>query len=602
MIPGQEVGAQESLERLNEAFEWLRSGPITNLKPILPLLLNLRGKPFTLDSHFPFEPFFSTFKSRWTVWKTARQVGKSTALAAQGVVQSNCLPFFNTLYVTPLYEMIRRFSANYVRGFIEQSPVRQLFVDSSSNNSVLQRSFRNNSNMFFSFAFLDAERTRGINASALNLDEAQDIDSSLIPIMREVLSASEWRLEQYTGTPKTLDGTMERLWSQSSQAEWIIRCEACHYWNIPSLDQHLDAMTGPDIVVREISEAMPGVVCAKCGQPIRPRSGHWEHRYPDRRLDFAGYHIPQLIMPMHYSDPEKWALLLAKRRGFGNTTTAAYYNECCGESYERGAKLVTVTELKAAAVLHENKYQIALQHLRPYKRRILAVDWGGGGEDEVSFTVAAVLGMRDDGKIDVIFGWRSLTPHDHFGEARQILKIMHDFHCSHLVHDFSGAGTLRETIINAAGLDIHQLIPVSYIRSSIGPLMKLVTENDSTGQRWHYRVDKSRSLGLVCNLIKKQWIRFFAYDYQGVGQEGLLHDFLALVEDKTSTRLGGDIYTIIRGARSGPDDFAQAVNIGACALYYQEQRWPDLAAIDRLTLTREQLAAVQPPKVQDWNE
>lgn len=426
--------------------------------------------------------------------------------------------------------------------------------------------------------------------------QCQDLDRDFIPIIRETMSASDWALEQYTGTPKTLDGTLASLFSQSSQAEWVIRCDACNYWNIPALEHDLDAMTGPNIVTRDISEESPGVVCAQCGRPVFPRTGRWVHRRPELRHDFAGYHVPQLIMPMHYANPEKWAILLGKRQGFGNTTTAVYYNECCGESYDSGAKLVTLTEIKAAAVLQENTLDNAVKALNTnrYTSRILSIDWGGGGDEEISFTTAALLGLQPDGKIDVLFGWRSLTPHDHFGEVRRLLQIMSRARCTHAVHDYSGAGATRETIMVSAGMPAQNLVPISYVRAASGPLMRLIEANEATGQRTHFRVDKARSLVLTCNLIKRGWIRFFAYDYIGPGQEGLLHDFLALTESKVDTRLGTDIYTVIRSARGGPDDFAQAVNIGVCALYWQQKKWPDMAEVDRLTLTPEQLAAVTP--------
>jgi len=49
-----------------------------------------------------------------------------------------------------------------------------------------------------------------------------------------------------------------------------------------------------------------------------------------------------------------------------------------------------------------------------------------------------------------------------------------------------------------------------------------------------------------------------------------------LVEDKTDSRIGRDIYTIIRKANQ-PDDFAHTVNMGACALWYKAGKWPDMS-------------------------
>jgi hypothetical protein len=91
-----------------------------SLEPILPLVLNLNGKPYSINNHYPFAPLFRVLMPKNQVWCTGRQVSKSTSLAAHGVVVANSVPFFKTLFITPLYEQIRRFSNNYVRPFISR--------------------------------------------------------------------------------------------------------------------------------------------------------------------------------------------------------------------------------------------------------------------------------------------------------------------------------------------------------------------------------------------------------------------------------------------------------------------------------------------------
>ena len=73
----------ESTQRLFAASHLLSKARCVTLKPLLPLLLNLKGKPYHLDNHFPFEPFFRTRMPRMTLLKTGRQVSKSTSLASQ---------------------------------------------------------------------------------------------------------------------------------------------------------------------------------------------------------------------------------------------------------------------------------------------------------------------------------------------------------------------------------------------------------------------------------------------------------------------------------------------------------------------------------------
>ena len=113
-------------------------------------------------------------------------------------------------------------------------------------------------------------------------------------------------------------------------------------------------------------------------------------------------------------------------------------------------------------------------------------------------------------------------------------------------------------------------------------MMRFIPASDAH-PRHHYKVDKARSLVLTCSQIKAGKLLFFDYDYKGEDQSGLLHDFLALVEDKLDSRMGRDIYTIIR-QQNMSDDFAQAVNFGCCALWHMTQSFPTLVDIEDYNL------------------
>lgn len=550
---------------------------------------------------------------KMTLLKTGRQVSKSTSLASQGVLFSNCIPHFSTLYITPLFEMIRRFSQNYVAPFIETSPVGKLFSGQSTVNNVLQRTFKNRSQMIFSFAYLDAERTRGISADKNVIDEVQDLDITFLPIIHETISASQaWGLIQYAGTPKTMDNTIERLWIDSSMAEWMIQCPrgGCGHWNIPALEYDLLKMIGP--VHDNISNKCPGIVCAKCQKPVNPRppyqggTGRWVHRHQDRRWSFAGYHVPQIIMPMHYADQEKWQALIDKRDGRGNTPIHVFYNEVCGESWDSGSKLVTVTDLRKAACLSwECRVDSARDHIDGYLHRFCAVDWGGGGVNKgksdlalQSYTSIAVCGLRPDGRVDVIYGFRSLHPHNHVREAKIIMGIMSTFRCSHLVHDYTGAGTVRETVIRQAGLNLNNVLPVAYTGSAKGSLVSFKPATDDH-PRHHYTMDRNRALNYCCQFIKSGVLRFFQYDYRGSSDVGLMHDFLNLIEDKKESGGGRDSYKILRDP-SGPDDFAQAVTMGTMMLFQIRGQWPDLSAYEDIQISEDVVMSSQAAKIFDW--
>lgn len=576
-------------------------GAFPSLEPILPLILNLNGRPYTIRDHYPFGPLFRVLTPKNQVWKTGRQLSKSTSLAAHGIVVANAIPFFKTLYVTPLYEQIRRFSNNYVRPFIDQSPIKSQWTGSDTENSVLQRSFKNKSLMLFSFALLDADRVRGVSSDRMCIDEVQDMDPDHIPIIQETMSYSRFAISHFTGTPKSIDNPLEGLYKRSSQAEWFIPCHSCKHWNIPSIDHDLDAIIGPMNI--HISEKSPGTICAKCRKPINPRHGRWVHRHPDRRWQFAGYHVPQLILPLHFSDPEKWNTLLLKREGYGNMTQAQFYNEVLGESVDAGQKLISETELRGACILpwenHKEPDDKALANLNDYRTRVLAIDWGGGGEEGISFTVVAALGFRHDGTIDVLWAKRLLIGGDHLQEAVECMKWSTKFKCDFVAHDYTGAGTVRETVMVQAGFNLDRVLAMRLVRSASQDLI-VYKPPTAINHRAHYSLDKTRSLLYTCQAIKLKQIRFFQYDWSSQDAPGLIADFLALVENKAESRLGGDIYTITRNTLLS-DDFAQAVNIGCAGLWHINEAWPNFAQLAGIGRISARQAAAEEP-TDDWAE
>jgi hypothetical protein len=599
-------------ERVAAFRRLAESGRLRTMVPLLPLLLNLRGRPYTLTEHAPFEPVFNCRLPRELIVMSGRQVAKSTSSAARGVVLSNAIPFFSTLFITPLYEQVRRFSTQYVRPFIDQSPVKALWTGTTTENSVLQRSFKNLSKMFFSFALTDADRMRGIAADLICFDEVQDMLADLIPVVEEVLSHSKWRLKLFTGTPKTLDNTIEGLWQDSSQAEWCVPCGACGKLNVPAKSHDLDRMIGP--MSWDIGPGRPGTVCARpqCGKPIFPAKGRWVHRFEDRRWDFPGYHVPQLIMPIHYADPERWQELLGKREGRNNTSPATFDNEVLGVSCDQGVKLVTESDLKKAAVLPWRNDLLGreppvepMARLNDYMARVLGADWGGGGDSKkkegrsqiVSYTKYCVAGMKGDGKIDIIYGRKLLNPALQLEEATEVLKCYTTFRCDNLAHDYNGAGSGREALIVHAGLPMEAVVPMVYMATATQNIMHF-HRSEQKHSRDFWMLDKARALVLVCQMIKFGQVRFFAYDYDNKDNPGLLRDFLALTENKIEMARSRDVYTIQR-AIGQEDDFAHAVTFACCALWHRFG-WPDTAALANLKVSEQQLQQIAPSN--PWEE
>jgi hypothetical protein len=116
-------------------------------------------------------------------------------------------------------------------------------------------------------------------------------------------------------------------------------------------------------------------------------------------------------------------------------------------------------------------------NLNDYRTRVLAIDWGGGGEEGISFTVVAVLGFRHDGTIDVLWAKRLLIGGDHLQEAVECMKWSDRFNCDFVAHDYTGAGTVRETVMVQAGFNLDRVMAMRLVRSASRDLMVVQAAN-----------------------------------------------------------------------------------------------------------------------------
>lgn len=426
---------------------------------------------------------------------------------------------------------------------------------------------------------IETEKYHTLFAGGIAVHNCQDIDSSFIPIINETLSASDWDRRQYAGTPKTFDNTLEGLWEESSQAEWVIPCD-CGYWNIACTENDLLTM-----IQRE------GLSCAKCHKLVDSTRGHWEHRYADRINSFVGYHVPQPIMPMHYDvnpmtgTKDKWDSLFKAKNEMDKST---FYNEKLGESCDIRSSLLTRTDLQKASTLpHNNELRAAVKLAPKYLSRVLGIDWGGGGMKGTSYTTIAVLGFKPNGHIDVLYGERLSRCVDASEEVGAILHYMQAFRCDMLAHDFNGSGSVKEVLLLQAGLNPACLFPAVYMRATSKNMVTYKAAEQGIAGRPYYIVDKARSLVLLCELIKHGAFSFPQFK----SWESLSDDFLALVEDKHHVPRAGDVFLIDRKSTKS-DDFVHSVNFAALAYWHANQKYPDLSRLIGIKLTNAQAKAL----------
>lgn len=308
-----------------------------------------------------------------------RQVEKSTLLGNSCLSYLLMNPYFRALYVSPSNQQTKTFSRDRIAEPIELSP----FLKQTTNNrllkNVFEKKFVNHSQITLRFAFLNADRVRGIPTDLVVIDEFQDILLDNIPVIEECASHSDFKYFVYAGTPKSLDNSIEYYWARfSTQNEWVVPCrrhgtpkdKSSWHWNI--LDEENIGDTG--------------LICSKCRKPIisNDPDAKWSaiNPTPNVKNPFEGYRIPQIMVP--WID---WNDIRNKQRIYSR---AKFHNEVLGRSYDAGTRPLTRRDVQRNCwdELSMNFYKDVRQYCGQYPI-FMGIDWGSG---ENTYTVVCLGG------------------------------------------------------------------------------------------------------------------------------------------------------------------------------------------------------------------
>ena len=384
-----------------------------------------------------------------TLMKCGRQVEKSTTLGNK-IIGYCCLNnHFRALFVAPSAEQAKVFSNDRIADVINMSPLVKAYTNTALTNAVFHKKFINYSQLRLRYAYLTADRVRGIPADLINLDEIQDILVDNIPVIEECASHSDWKLFNYSGTPKSLDNTIEHYWSNfSTQNEWMVPCDrhgtprkpASWHWNILDEDN-----IGKD-----------GVVCDACKQQIDPfhPMARWASLNPitkdnQEKVTFEGYHIPQLMVPWIIGTKDGWQELLQKQERYSRQK---FYNEVLGLSYDSGTRPITRGQLKACC---QPNIRIGdYEHFRSItagQEVYAGIDWGTG---EGSYTVIALGSYLGTGTFNIFwihrFTGRDLEPPI---QLDRIDTILRNFQVTITGTDYGGGFDRNDHLVRTFGPD-----------------------------------------------------------------------------------------------------------------------------------------------------
>jgi hypothetical protein len=423
----------------------------------------LDGEDFLLDD-WPMHRAFYDGRYRRTLFKTSRQVAKSTTLANFSIIECSLIPHFSTMFVSPTKEQTVRFSNTRVGKTMRYSPIiSKYFLSTDLTDRVFHKQFTNGSEMLFTYGSDDADRLRGPSTDRNLFDEVQDLlYDPIITVGNETMANSPYAFETYAGTPKTMENTIQYLWDLSTQTEWVMKCDGCN------TSQFIDS---------EKSIGKNGPICLKCGKYINPFSGKWidinpvnETKDEDEDSKLKGFHLSQLIMPQNVplamegrggdalrTAQRRWKRILTK---YKESPPVVFRNEVLGVSDAIGTRMISKEELEELCSNRKLLQFPQTNTLVGITKCVAGVDWSGGGTTGVSRTVLWVWGWRQADQKLILMYYKVFPGQNPVHVVDEIASVCSGYRVELVVGD-AGEGHMANNLLRER-LSYHRVHQVQY--------------------------------------------------------------------------------------------------------------------------------------------
>lgn len=472
-----------------------------------------------------FLPFYNNTSIKCLL-KTGRQIGKTTSLAVKQLMKAVAKAYTELLTLLPLASQTKRFSRLYVDAIIRGSPVLGQRIDSSLSNTINLKEFNNGSNLHYWYAGENVDRTRSISVKEIYWDEIQDIIWNNIYAAEQCTSSVDKPQFSYSGTPKTVDNTIEALWQKSSQCEPVITCSRCNFENFCFIPG----------VYKMLQKA--GLSCQKCGKLLDMRDVYGYVYIPFDKSKvgiFDGYHIPQIFAPRNLSTG-RWNKIMLDYEDYSEFEFAT---EVLGISFDSGGRPITLEELKSCCTDRE------FGHARPgeHIKYIMGVDWGYATPR--SYTVMCILGVRPIGDYEVIFA-KKFKYRNRIDQRKELLTYFKQYGCEAMGVDH-GVG-LTDNLELRAATDPSKVYEYHYCGSHNKKILNFLPEH------LMFATDRTRTLSLMFNDMINKKILYPKYE----DIKPFFDDILSIYEGVREGPTGKNKY-YDRNPKL-PDDFAHALN------------------------------------------
>jgi hypothetical protein len=482
------IGIQDE-RKMSKRLPPVSPSEFTQVAFLMPRMDGMGHENFSFEGRRHMRRLYDT-QARRILLCCGRQVEKSTYIGNNIITRMCLISAYKALYVSPSATQTKTFSNDRIKEPIETSPVLQAYTTSMLSQNIFEKQFVNRSKVTLRYAFLNADRCRGIPAWELDIDEIQDVLSDNIPVIEQSTSHApdDFKRFVYAGTPKSLDNPIEYYRSgvskngrpMSTMGEWVVPCDAHggetgRYWNI----------------LGERNIGLKGLICEKCGAPINPQhpDAQWAMLVADGI--FESYRIPQIMVPWR-----SWDEILLDYSRYGRDR---FYNECLGISYDSGTRPLTTGQVKACCNPEVTMHPGVLEEFR--KAHLGQAIFGGidHGTGEHSYTVAC-MGVYAD-SIFRIFWIHRFTGEDTDPQIQmqKVVSIFRAFGVRVIGSDYGGGFANNNILLREFGqARVHRFQYAQRVKKKVFLNPQL--------QRW--MVHRSEVMSDVFAAIKRKQLEF----------------------------------------------------------------------------------------------
>jgi predicted nucleic-acid-binding Zn-ribbon protein len=328
----------------------------------------LKGKPFSFENrNYLLQPYRDESKN--IIFMKGRQVEMSEFSMNWLLNKLDVHPYTTGIHAFPRTGQAEKFTKQRLNSAISDSEYIRNWNDARNSEQVMRKFVKKADARGlepYNFYILGGtwesrkdtvgDAARGISLDFIVYDERQDHPDDVETVIGEGASHSEFKQTITLGTPKLPGIQFDQQWNVSDKNYWHVTCVHCGYTAPITMDNILDS--GDE-------ELGYYYGCPHCKTPLDRNNGVWMATNPQKRPEYRGYHINQLMVC--WLDPNE----IMTKKNSPTFSRRRFYNEVLGESYGGDDIPITIAMMEECG---KNEYRLG--QLGEKERIYCGVDWG----------------------------------------------------------------------------------------------------------------------------------------------------------------------------------------------------------------------------------